>query len=275
MCLNHLIPYPSNTTVSAYAGLHGGPFDFAAHPIAPAGTKIIIHDKPDTRASWAPHGLHGYYLGPAQAHYRCYRVWANATRSIRVTDTIAWFLQGLQLPSPSAHDLLCATLSDLTQAVQNLHTPESEASTDPTGNVLHTLTSTLKQLADMYSNTVIKDISTRTEAVELLPAPEHRVVIPTSESEVTLFAQEQRVLITPNTPIPHAPPEQEAYADTDPLTVPNTIHTSTSHTDTQSNTLQQITPSLLEAVTTPNTVIAAHPPKYCAAFGPYRQSDTA
>ena len=89
LCLNHLIPYPSNTSISAYAGLHGGAFDFAAHPIAPAGTKIVLRDKPNTRGSWAPHGTHGYYLGPAQLHYRCYRVWATATRSIRVTDTLA------------------------------------------------------------------------------------------------------------------------------------------------------------------------------------------
>lgn len=104
LCLNHLLPYPSNPAISAYAGLHGGPFDFAAHPIAPADAKVVMHDKPDTRATWAPHGTHGYYLGPAQAHYRCYRVWATATKSIRITDTIAWFLQHMTccvLPSPT------------------------------------------------------------------------------------------------------------------------------------------------------------------------------
>ena len=46
LCLNHLLPYPSNTNISAYTGLHGGAFDFAAHLIAPAGTKVVIHDKP-------------------------------------------------------------------------------------------------------------------------------------------------------------------------------------------------------------------------------------
>ena len=51
LCLNHLLPYPSNSTVSAYAGLYGRPFDFAAHVIAPAGAKIVMHDKPDTRAT--------------------------------------------------------------------------------------------------------------------------------------------------------------------------------------------------------------------------------
>ena len=97
------------------------------------------------------------------------------------------------------------------------------------------------------------------------------MVIATSESEVALLAQEQRVLITPNTPIPHAPSEQEACADIDPHTVPkNTINTTSSHTDTQSNALQQITPSLLEAVTTPNTAIAArHRPRQNIARPPF------
>ena len=89
LCLNHLLPYPSNTSISAYAGLHGGAFDFAAHPIAPAGSKVVVHDKPAVRASWAPHGTHGYYLGPAPSHYRCYRVWTTNSRSVRISDTLA------------------------------------------------------------------------------------------------------------------------------------------------------------------------------------------
>ena len=61
----NLLPCAVNFTVSAYAGPHGGPFDFAAHPIAPAGTKVVVHDKPSVRASWATHGTPGFYMGPA------------------------------------------------------------------------------------------------------------------------------------------------------------------------------------------------------------------
>lgn len=160
LCLNHLLPYPSNTSISAYAGLHGGAFDFAAHPIAPGGTKVVIHDKPNTRGSWAPHGTHGYYLGPAQLHYRCYRVWATATRSVRVTDTLAWFLQGLELPGPSPHDFICAAITDLTQAINNAAAvPDGNIPMHPTGHVLLTLTDTLKQLAAMYPTNCIPETS--------------------------------------------------------------------------------------------------------------------
>ena len=75
LCLNHLIPYGPNPHLSAYEGLHGCNFDFRAHPIAPAGAKVLIHDKPSARESWAPHGVLGFYLGPSKHHYRCFDVW--------------------------------------------------------------------------------------------------------------------------------------------------------------------------------------------------------
>ena len=66
--------------LSAWAHLHG-PFDFDKTPMAPAGTAVLIHEKPDDRKSWAPHGVKGYYIGPALHHYRCYRVWAIDTEA--------------------------------------------------------------------------------------------------------------------------------------------------------------------------------------------------
>jgi hypothetical protein len=50
-----------------------GPFDFNKTPLAPPGCKVIIHEKPSQRTSWGPHGVVGWYLGPAEEHYRCYR----------------------------------------------------------------------------------------------------------------------------------------------------------------------------------------------------------
>ena len=91
ICLNHLLLYKPNPTVSAYAGIRGGPYDFRAHPLAPLGTKVLIHDKPADRTSWAPHGVPGFYVGPALQHYQCFQAWATPTQSVRITDTLAWF----------------------------------------------------------------------------------------------------------------------------------------------------------------------------------------
>jgi hypothetical protein len=41
--------------LSAYASLFGQ-FDFNKTPLAPPGTRVIVHGKPRQRGSWAPHG---------------------------------------------------------------------------------------------------------------------------------------------------------------------------------------------------------------------------
>ena len=73
-----------NPKLSAWAQLHGH-FDFNRTPIAPPGIRVIAHNKPANRGTWSPHGLDGWYIGPALEHYRCYEIWMWDTRSVRVT----------------------------------------------------------------------------------------------------------------------------------------------------------------------------------------------
>ena len=117
ICLNHLLPYKPNPAVSAYAGIRGGPYDFRAHPIAPLGTKVLIHDKPANRNSWA---AHGFYIGPALQHYRCFQVWATQSQSIRITDTLAWFPIDFTMPELSPLDHATAAIIDLSTALRSL-----------------------------------------------------------------------------------------------------------------------------------------------------------
>ena len=65
LTLNCLLPWQPNSAISAYHGLTGAQFDFRVHPIAPAGTAILIHEPPETRGTWAGYGVPGFYLGPA------------------------------------------------------------------------------------------------------------------------------------------------------------------------------------------------------------------
>ena len=69
MTLNLLRSSRCNPTLFAYSYLHGI-YNFATTPLAPAGTKVIIHMKPKTRASWDYHGRTGWYIGPAPDQYR-------------------------------------------------------------------------------------------------------------------------------------------------------------------------------------------------------------
>jgi hypothetical protein len=59
--------------LSAAAHYHGL-VDYNKTDFAPPGCKIIAHEKPGKRLTWAPHGHHGYSLGPAMHHYRCQNV---------------------------------------------------------------------------------------------------------------------------------------------------------------------------------------------------------
>ena len=107
--LNCLLPWQPNPAISAYHGLTGAPFDFRAHPIAPAGTTILIHEAPGKRGTWAGHdGVPGYYLGSALTRYRSHHVFVTATS---VTDTVAWFSETeVTPPSPNATEMFIAAI---------------------------------------------------------------------------------------------------------------------------------------------------------------------
>jgi hypothetical protein len=81
--------------LSAHAQLNG-PFDYNATPLAPPGTRVMIHEKPDKRGSWAPHDKHGWYVGQAMEHYRAHRVYCSTTRHETINHTVEPLLPTLQ-----------------------------------------------------------------------------------------------------------------------------------------------------------------------------------
>ena len=85
--LNILRPSRNNPQVSAYTMLESQ-LDFNKTPMAPPGTKFLLHEKPVQQKSWNPHGSEGWYLGPALEHYCCYRVHTNKTRAESIVDTV-------------------------------------------------------------------------------------------------------------------------------------------------------------------------------------------
>ena len=115
-----------------YNHVHGI-YDYNAHPMAPPGIRVVTHNKPDTRPSWAPHGSEGWYIGPALSHYRCYHVWCDETRSERITDTLAWFPHRVAMPSPTSADQLKTAARDLIEALT--HADPSISTTSSTRSV--------------------------------------------------------------------------------------------------------------------------------------------
>ena len=59
-----------NPALSAYVHLFG-PYDFNKSPVAPSGTRVIVHYKPGNCTSWGHNGTKGWYIGTSLDHYRC------------------------------------------------------------------------------------------------------------------------------------------------------------------------------------------------------------
>jgi hypothetical protein len=94
-----------------------GIYDFKRAPMAPPGTRIIAHETPSRRITWAPHGQYGWYIGPALEHYRCYTVYINKTRGERLVETVYFFLENFKLPFPSTQELDTKAATELTHAL--------------------------------------------------------------------------------------------------------------------------------------------------------------
>jgi hypothetical protein len=87
MTLNLLRKSRQHPQLSAAAHYHGM-VDYNRTDFAPPGCKLIAHEKPYQWRSWAPHGQHGYSLGPSMHHYRCQNVYISSTAIERIVDTL-------------------------------------------------------------------------------------------------------------------------------------------------------------------------------------------
>jgi hypothetical protein len=113
LTLNHLRSSSIDPILSAWHGLHGSSIDFLAHPIHPPGQFVMAHDSPLKRASWAHHGVRGFWLSPALSHYRCHHVFIPKTGATRVTDTLNLFPDPLfSFEDPSSDPIVPDPTSD-------------------------------------------------------------------------------------------------------------------------------------------------------------------
>jgi hypothetical protein len=70
MTLNMMRPCHLNPLLSAHKAMEGL-FLFNATPLAPLGTKVLVHLKPTQCKSWGYHATKAWYLSHAANHYQC------------------------------------------------------------------------------------------------------------------------------------------------------------------------------------------------------------
>jgi hypothetical protein len=149
--------------LSAAAHFHGL-VEYNKTAFAPPGCKIIAHEKPGNRRTWAPHEKHGYSLGPAMHHYRCQNVYISSTANERIVDTLEFFPHNYQMPQQSSTDRLIMAANDMPDALQNPH-PEV-----PFAQIGDATISALAELAAIFK------LKLRQTPAAMLPAAPLKVI---------------------------------------------------------------------------------------------------
>eukprot|EP00804_Cyclotella_cryptica_P016134 CCRYP_004248-RC/>CCRYP_004248-RC protein AED:0.42 eAED:0.42 QI:0/-1/0/1/-1/0/1/0/390 len=161
--LNLLRQSNATPTVSAYAHLNG-PFDYNKMPLAPMGCNAQVHEKTDSRGTWAFHSVDGWYVSTSPEHYRTHRCHIKSTNSDRLSDTVHFHHKHITNPTLTPADKLMAAIADCSRALLT-HAPPKGASN-------------LRQLQELLQHT-----STRLNSAG--PQPFTQYTAPTSKGGAT------------------------------------------------------------------------------------------
>ena len=209
--LNLLRSSRRQPSLSAYHGLFGA-FDFNKTPLAIPGTKVLVHEMPKQRNTWAQHGIPGFYIGPSMEHYRCFKCYIPSTNATRDSPTIEWFPTTIKFPTVTTDVYLKQTADDMLALLQ----PAKDQSPIPDLTYGSKITNAYIQIAQILRRATTRPpprpaIAPRPEPSQVREAPpvpiqpEPRVARPTTNPP----AQEPRVVIQTESP-PHPTPVQPA-----------------------------------------------------------------
>ena len=189
--------------------MRGKEYDHLAHPLSVFGMRVVVHEKPMVSGTWATHGKDGFYLGPALAHYRSWRVYVTATGGTRVSDTLAWFPTPYTMPGHSPLEQLTAAVQNLVHAVstvteveQNMLLKDASTGTLALGP---TLTESVTRLQELIAPAVAtdKNVSGATEPSPLTPTcgPTLPVNTPSEFQRVPIVALSEPITVSDVSPL--------------------------------------------------------------------------
>jgi hypothetical protein len=217
LTLNLLRASRINPRLSAHAQLHGA-FDFNRTPIAPAGTRVMIHEKSSVRGTWAPHAVEGWYLGPAMHHYRCYRVYVKETSAERIADTLAWFPKHVAMPVQSSRDAATTAAQALIHALLHpVHASPLSAISDHQRLALNQLATIFAEVTDTPCAAPPPGFPPHLDATPPYTDALPRVATPLPSQELPRVVPPSTCTVLPQTPtVP--PPRVEPITPAQPLT---------------------------------------------------------
>ena len=116
--LNFLIKSRTLLHPSAYTHIFGS-FDSDQTPLAPPGKRIIIHNRPNDCASWAPHGEYAWYIGPEMEHCIFHKAYIPNTIEERISDTVEFSQKQFSMPHMSSTYATFHAAQDFIYALHN------------------------------------------------------------------------------------------------------------------------------------------------------------
>ena len=203
--------------MSAYEAIEGA-YNYHSNPLAPPGCKLIAHETPAQRKTWAAHGVDGFYLGPAMEHYRCHRIYIPSTHSERVVETVDFQPTMCEKPIVSDVENAIIAATNLTKALQQ---PGTINNLD-----LQTMEA-LQNLAALFHCKIRQKITGKATSTP-------RVVLPTSVNKIP----PQRVHIIPPASDEASPPprvNQEKAPTSEAPSPNNHIHLIPDEVDAESS----------------------------------------
>ena len=90
-----------------------GHHDFNCNPIAPAGCRVLVHNRPKERGAWEDRGIEGFYISQAPDHYRNFTCYIPSTGGLRVSNTVEFFPQNCKMPYTNSTDIIALMLGEL------------------------------------------------------------------------------------------------------------------------------------------------------------------
>ena len=246
--LNLLRSSRRNPSLSAYAATFGN-FDFNATPLAPPGTRTIVHLKSKKRKSWSVHGIDAWYIGPSMDHYRCFKCYIPETGAERDADTVEFFPQQVPFPQVTNETYLRQAASDLIAILQSPKSPiPSLTYGDTATNAFVEIATILKRITPPSFPKNIPNIPNGASEPRVTPAP-----TPTTPNDILPISNdvsEPRVnptiapTVTPSTLEPRVTP------NTAPTVIPTTLEPRV--TPTTAPIVKPITPRPMMIAPIPN-----------------------
>ena len=101
--VNIVRKYRQNPLLSAWAATEGE-FHFNATLIAPPGSEMLMHEKPNRRKTFGFNAKKAWYIAPCFQHYQTFKGIMESTEAERISDTVQFKHHAITIPQLNPAD---------------------------------------------------------------------------------------------------------------------------------------------------------------------------